>query len=135
MAPLPVHRAVFPFFARCARLRSALWPLVPGSEFHAAPTHLEKAFPPRPKINEDDIEESFLKGSGPGGQKIVTPLLPNTRPGLMQPEQNIVGSSANTQAYWDCRQNPGYAVAVTKPQDCPRAACGTDRVSREGRRE
>ena len=27
-------------------------------------------FPPRPTINEDDIEEKFLKGSGPGGQKI-----------------------------------------------------------------
>ena len=27
--------------------------------------------PPRPTIKESDIEESFLKGSGPGGQKIV----------------------------------------------------------------
>ena len=31
---------------------------------------LEKALPPRRKITEDEIEESFLKGSGPGGQKI-----------------------------------------------------------------
>ncbi|KAB2579727.1 putative peptide chain release factor-like protein [Lasiodiplodia theobromae] len=29
-----------------------------------------KPLPPRPVINEDDITESFLKGSGPGGQKI-----------------------------------------------------------------
>ncbi|EMC96528.1 hypothetical protein BAUCODRAFT_47992, partial [Baudoinia panamericana UAMH 10762] len=28
------------------------------------------ALPPRPKIVETDITESFLKGSGPGGQKI-----------------------------------------------------------------
>ena len=28
-------------------------------------------FPPRPVIEEAEIEESFLKGSGPGGQKIV----------------------------------------------------------------
>lgn len=27
--------------------------------------------PPRLVINEADIEEAFLKGSGPGGQKIV----------------------------------------------------------------
>lgn len=27
--------------------------------------------PPHPKIKEADIEEAFLKGSGPGGQKIV----------------------------------------------------------------
>ncbi|KAF2722102.1 hypothetical protein K431DRAFT_319937 [Polychaeton citri CBS 116435] len=30
----------------------------------------EKALPPRRKIDENEIEESFLKGSGPGGQKI-----------------------------------------------------------------
>ncbi|KAH9832809.1 RF-1 domain [Teratosphaeria destructans] len=29
-----------------------------------------KALPPRPKILETEIEESFLKGTGPGGQKI-----------------------------------------------------------------
>jgi hypothetical protein len=28
--------------------------------------------PPRPKINEADIEEKFVKGSGPGGQVIVS---------------------------------------------------------------
>ena len=27
--------------------------------------------PPRIVVNEKDIEEAFLKGSGPGGQKIV----------------------------------------------------------------
>ncbi|KAF2770763.1 hypothetical protein EJ03DRAFT_269926 [Teratosphaeria nubilosa] len=30
----------------------------------------DKALPPRPKILEAEIEESFLKGTGPGGQKI-----------------------------------------------------------------
>ena len=30
----------------------------------------EKALPPRRVIPENEIEESFLKGSGPGGQKI-----------------------------------------------------------------
>lgn len=30
----------------------------------------EKALPPRRVINENEITESFLKGSGPGGQKI-----------------------------------------------------------------
>ncbi|KAL1633606.1 hypothetical protein SLS56_002754 [Neofusicoccum ribis] len=33
-----------------------------------------KPLPPRPAINEDDITESFLKGSGPGGQKILKHL-------------------------------------------------------------
>ena len=31
---------------------------------------LSVRLPPRIKINEEDIKESFLKGSGPGGQKI-----------------------------------------------------------------
>lgn len=35
-----------------------------------------KQMPPRPTVNEADIEEAFLKGSGPGGQKIVYPPLP-----------------------------------------------------------
>ncbi|KAI9826245.1 MAG: hypothetical protein M1819_007413 [Sarea resinae] len=29
-----------------------------------------KQMPPRPKVDEAEIEEAFLKGSGPGGQKI-----------------------------------------------------------------
>ncbi len=34
--------------------------------------HLAKSLPSRPKPPPDsEIEESFLKGSGPGGQKIV----------------------------------------------------------------
>ncbi|KAI9742003.1 MAG: hypothetical protein M1834_000392 [Cirrosporium novae-zelandiae] len=34
------------------------------------PIPLIKQMPPRPKIDESDITEAFLKGSGPGGQKI-----------------------------------------------------------------
>lgn len=30
----------------------------------------EKSLPPRRKIEDSEIEENFLKGSGPGGQKI-----------------------------------------------------------------
>ncbi|CZT23651.1 related to polypeptide chain release factors [Ramularia collo-cygni] len=37
------------------------------SVFHA---HFEKPLPPRMVIPETDLIESFLKGSGPGGQKI-----------------------------------------------------------------
>ncbi|TKA78991.1 hypothetical protein B0A49_01542 [Cryomyces minteri] len=29
-----------------------------------------RPLPPRPTVNESDIEEAFLRGSGPGGQKI-----------------------------------------------------------------
>jgi protein subunit release factor B len=36
----------------------------------ATPSRLEKPLPPRIRISESDLEEKFLKGSGPGGQKI-----------------------------------------------------------------
>ena len=39
-------------------------------ELTAAPVTAAQ-LPPRPTINESDLEESFLRGSGPGGQKIV----------------------------------------------------------------
>ncbi|KAK5109254.1 hypothetical protein LTR62_007236 [Meristemomyces frigidus] len=38
--------------------------------FTTTPGKPEKALPPRPKILETEIDESFLRGSGPGGQKI-----------------------------------------------------------------
>ena len=38
--------------------------------FATSTIHLEKALPPRPKILETDLIESFLRGSGSGGQKI-----------------------------------------------------------------
>lgn len=38
--------------------------------FSASAGTLEKPLPPRIVVPESDIEESFLKGSGPGGQKI-----------------------------------------------------------------
>lgn len=36
----------------------------------AACLHAKPPLPPRPTVNEDEITEVFLKGSGPGGQKI-----------------------------------------------------------------
>lgn len=38
--------------------------------FSANASHCEKPLPPRLVIPETDITESFLKGTGPGGQKI-----------------------------------------------------------------
>ncbi|KAK8169656.1 RF-1 domain-containing protein [Phyllosticta citrichinensis] len=42
----------------------------PTRALSAAAVLCGKPLPPRIQINEDDITESFLKGSGPGGQKI-----------------------------------------------------------------
>lgn len=41
-----------------------------ASFLHTSPIPLVKALPPRLKLNEEDIREAFVHGSGPGGQKI-----------------------------------------------------------------
>ena len=47
----------------------------------AAPWLKAWQMPPRPKLPEDELEEVYLKGSGPGGQKIVRlPLQLSTPP-------------------------------------------------------
>lgn len=39
--------------------------------FHTTPSHLKKpALPPRPKLDPSTTYKAYLKGSGPGGQKI-----------------------------------------------------------------
>ncbi|KAL9571494.1 hypothetical protein ACKAV7_004343 [Fusarium commune] len=45
---------------------------LPIRTFHNTSIFLAKALPPRPKPPpESEIEESYVKGSGPGGQKIL----------------------------------------------------------------
>lgn len=57
--------------ARPALYRELRRPLTSRPFAAAAVLHGPKPLPPRPTINENDITETFLRGSGPGGQKIV----------------------------------------------------------------
>lgn len=41
------------------------------SFFSTCPALAVKQLPPRPKLDDKDITGSYLKGTGPGGQKIV----------------------------------------------------------------
>ena len=45
--------------------------------FSLSPPVLDKPLPPRVKINDADLITSYLKGTGPGGQKIVCPHSPS----------------------------------------------------------
>lgn len=67
------------------RLRPCLGPLkspiplstlTPSRTFTQTPSLPAKPLPARLKINDADLTVSYLKGTGPGGQKIVR-LLPN----------------------------------------------------------
>lgn len=63
MSLYPIFR--LPVCTIVAWLRHAAKP------FSIAAGNSAARMPPRLVINEADIEEAFLKGSGPGGQKIV----------------------------------------------------------------
>jgi len=54
-----------------ASLSQACRRSIPRRSFHATLLLAAKAYPPRLVIPESDLTESFLKGTGPGGQKIV----------------------------------------------------------------
>ena len=56
-------------FTPLLRPRATLQPVLRHA-LHSSAAHLAKAMPPRRIIPETDIIENFLKGSGPGGQKI-----------------------------------------------------------------
>ena len=55
---------------------NALIRLITKRSFTAANPIWAKKMPDRPPpVNEDEFTESYLKGSGPGGQKIVSQTL------------------------------------------------------------
>ncbi|KAF2478842.1 RF-1 domain-containing protein [Neohortaea acidophila] len=66
----------------------------------------EKALPPRRQIAEDEITESFLKGSGPGGQKI------NKTSSAVQLKHLPTGIVVKSQATRSRDQNRKYARQI-----------------------
>ncbi|KAI0016220.1 RF-1 domain-containing protein [Xylariomycetidae sp. FL0641] len=64
-------RRVSSFVAPPPKLSSPSHALLNTRCIHSSGFQLAKSMPPRPKPPpEEDMEEAFLKGSGPGGQKI-----------------------------------------------------------------
>lgn len=59
-----------PLIARLVLTRTSTSIGIQHATFHSIPALLSKALPPRPVLLESDLIENFLKGSGPGGQKI-----------------------------------------------------------------
>ncbi len=61
------------FYSTCCKAVMATRSVLAFSRrrFTSSPPAAAAQLPSRSVINEDDLEEAFLKGSGPGGQKIV----------------------------------------------------------------
>lgn len=62
--------------------------VITNSFTSAAPLQRKKSLPPRRPLDENELEERFIRGSGPGGQKIVRfPRSPYPRllPSFMPP--------------------------------------------------
>lgn len=91
-----------PIITRC--LSSTHLPVARVFTTHAA-LH-EKALPPRRQIAEDEITESFLKGSGPGGQKI------NKTSSAVQLKHLPTGIVVKSQATRSRDQNRKYARQI-----------------------
>ena len=54
------------------RFEAIPWPMRWTLRAFNSMPRLLKQLPPRPRLDEADITEAFLKGTGPGGQKIVS---------------------------------------------------------------
>ncbi|KAL6154250.1 hypothetical protein ACJQWK_01496 [Exserohilum turcicum] len=59
-----------PPIARLALARATAPVRSQHAAIHSSSARLSKALPPRPVLVDSDLIENFLKGSGPGGQKI-----------------------------------------------------------------
>ncbi|RPA89379.1 hypothetical protein L873DRAFT_1831997 [Choiromyces venosus 120613-1] len=73
-----------------------------------------KPMPPRPSVNEEEIEESFLKGSGPGGQKSDTNKKPkqNKTSSAVQLKHLPTGIVVKSQATRSRSQNRKIARKI-----------------------
>ena len=64
---------IFSVVRESLRLEHGLEKWISKRGIAASTSHCAKKMPDRPKpLNEEDFTEAFLKGSGPGGQKIVS---------------------------------------------------------------
>ncbi|KAF4415849.1 polypeptide chain release factor [Fusarium acutatum] len=81
---------------------------LPIRTFHNTSVFLVKALPPRPKPPpESEIEESYVKGSGPGGQKIL--LHQNKTNSAVQLKHIPTGIVVKSQATRSRDQNRKHA--------------------------
>lgn len=70
LPPTAMFPLLSPLFTSSIQLLKRIRPRSSIRNFTLTPVTLAKPLPPRLVIPESDVEESFLKGSGPGGQKI-----------------------------------------------------------------
>lgn len=70
--------------------------LITKRSFTAAIPIWAKKMPDRPPpVNEDEFTESYLKGTGPGGQKIVS-LLPGRAGWVFLPDESVESNVKNS---------------------------------------
>ncbi|KAL8678189.1 MAG: hypothetical protein Q9186_005443 [Xanthomendoza sp. 1 TL-2023] len=92
---------------------------------------LAAQLPPRIVIKEDDIEESFLKGSGPGGQKI------NKTSSAVQLKHIPTGMVVKSQATRSRSQNRSIArrLLADKLEDAEKGSASRTALKSEAKRK
>jgi len=94
-----------------------------------------KKMPDRPPlVQEEEFTESFLKGSGPGGQKIVCSdqfdLTADDKSEIEASanqrvaEQNVFRRAVEAHSHWPGIESAGHTLSITEPEDCQGDACG-----------
>ncbi|KAL4793436.1 RF-1 domain-containing protein [Aspergillus venezuelensis] len=79
---------------------------IPHRTISASPSLAEKSLPPRLKLDDADITLSYLKGTGPGGQKI------NKTNSAVQLIHHPTGIVVKSQATRSRSQNEKYARQI-----------------------
>lgn len=114
-------------YAQCTR-HQYLVPRITQTQFFSTTflKHIKaNELPPRPKIDEDEIEEVFLKGGGKGGQKINKT---NSKVQLKHISTGIVVSSQYSRSREQNRARAREILAV-KVQDAQAGAGEKTRAS------
>ena len=115
----------------------------------ASTSQWAKKMPDRPSlVDESEFTEAFLKGSGPGGQKIVRLLgficatLAFPQAGNMHEtanrymlEQNLLCCAIEAYSHRFGTQSSSHTIPPTESQDCKRDASIEGRGARERQRE
>jgi hypothetical protein len=92
------------------------------SFFSTWPALAVKQLPPRPKLDDKDITGSYLKGTGPGGQKIVRNCHPillqrHLTTGVVMIEQNKLRRPTHPQTNRHRSKIPSNALPLPKSKD------------------
>ena len=113
--------------------------------FHPSPIAAAKRLPPRIKLNEEEVREAFVHGTGPGGQKInktaCAVQLKHLPTGIVTKCQETRSRSQNRKIAWrilaekiEAQENGSESRMAIKAQDKSRKKASKTKKARRKHR-